>query len=214
VVSYDGGWNVRDEDPPVALSSGRQAWRSEDVHPVLRRDGDEPLHVRRTVERRRHNTFGGWLTDLSDEPLEQKWLEANKGFTSIGRLRDERMRHPLRTEGKRTGRQGQPSIANIEGELTIEDVEPLIFIGMDVPGRAEARRNNYLDQAVLPGSVVSTDLDRSSMPRTQKASPSSAPSLYPSVARCGETSDMQHTSLCRTGLLSPAVLHNVGEYEA
>ena len=83
-----------------------------------------------------------------------------------------------------------------------------------MPGRAEARRNNYLDQAVLPGSVVSTDLDRSSMPRTQKASPSSAPSLYPSVARCGETSDMQHTSLCRTGLVSPAVLHNVGEYEA
>jgi hypothetical protein len=62
---------------------------------VLRRDGDEPLHVRRTVERRRHNTFGGWLTDLSDEPLEQKWLEANKGFTSIGRLRDERMRPPF-----------------------------------------------------------------------------------------------------------------------
>jgi hypothetical protein len=127
---------------------------------VLRGDGDEPLHVRRSVERRRHNTFGGWLADLPHEPLEQKRLEANKGFPSLGRLRDERMGHPLGAKRERTGRQRKPSIADIEGELAIEDVEPLVFIGVDVPGRAEARRNNDLDQAVVPASVVSTDLDR------------------------------------------------------
>ena len=127
---------------------------------MLRRDGDEPLHVRRSLKRWRHNTFGGWLTDLSDKPLEQKRLEANKGFPSLGRLRDERMGHPLGAKRERTGRQAQPSIADIEGELPIEDVEPLVFIGVDVLGRAEARRDNDLDQAVLPASVVSTDLDR------------------------------------------------------
>ena len=131
---------------------------------MLRGDGDEPLHVRRSVERRRHNTFGGWLADLPHEPLEQKRLEANKGFPSLGRLRDERMGHPLGAKRERTGRQRKPSIADIEGELAIEDVEPLVFIGVDV--------------------IVS------SMPRTQKASPSSSPSLYPSFARCVSTSDI------------------------
>src|SRR5215217_4368907 len=118
--------------PPVALLSGRRAWRAEDIHPVFRRDGAEPLHVRRAVERWRQNTLGGGLTGYSHEPLEQKRLEANKRFTSIGRLPNERMGHPLRAEGKRTGRQGHPSITDIEGELTLECIEPLVFLGMDV----------------------------------------------------------------------------------
>jgi hypothetical protein len=180
---------------PVGLSSGRRAWRSEDVKAVSRRDGDEPLHVRRSLKRWRHNTLRGWLTDLSDEPLELTRLEANKGFPSIGRLRDERVGYPFGTESKRTGRQPQPSLTYIDGELTIEDVEPLVFFGMDVPGRAEARRNNDLDQAELPGSVLSTDLDRFEMPRSQKASPSSAPSPYPSFASSVETSTMKSSLL-------------------
>jgi hypothetical protein len=100
---------------------------------VFGRDGDEPLHVRRSVKRRRYNAFGGGLTDLPHEPLEQKRLEANQGFTSIGRLRDERMGHSLGAKRKRTGRQRQPRITDIDCELAIDDVEPLIFIGMDVP---------------------------------------------------------------------------------
>jgi hypothetical protein len=83
---------------PVGLSSGRRAWRSEDVKAVSRRDGDEPLHVRRSLKRWRHNTLRGWLADLSDEPLELTRLEANKGFPSMGQLRDERVGHPFGTE--------------------------------------------------------------------------------------------------------------------
>jgi hypothetical protein len=127
---------------------------------MLRRDGDEPLHVRRGVKRWRHDAFGGGLTDLPHEPLEQKRLEADQGFASIGRFCDERVGHPLGTERKRTGRQAQPSITDIDGEHTIDDVEPLIFIGMDVPGRAVARPRDDLDQTELPGSVLSTDLKR------------------------------------------------------
>src|SRR4029453_17724773 len=102
-------------------------------------DGGEPFQVRRTLKRWRHNTFGGGLADLSEESLEQKRLEADQGFPSIGRLRDKRVGHSLGTERKRTGRQRQPSFTDIEGELAIEGVEPLVFFGMDVPGRAVAR---------------------------------------------------------------------------
>jgi hypothetical protein len=31
----------------------------------------------KAVGRQRHNTFGGGLTDLSEESLEQRWLEVN-----------------------------------------------------------------------------------------------------------------------------------------
>src|SRR5215211_1653223 len=43
--------------------------------------------------------------------------------------------HCYRTERKRTGGHGQTRIADIEGQLAIEDVEPLVLVGMDVPGR-------------------------------------------------------------------------------
>jgi hypothetical protein len=71
----------------VALSPGWRAWRAEDIHPGFRRDGDEPLHVRRTVERWRQKVFGGGLIDISHESFEQKRSEADQGFPSIGRLR-------------------------------------------------------------------------------------------------------------------------------
>src|SRR5215203_4291459 len=104
---------------PITLSPRRRAWWSEDLHAVSRRDGGEPLQVRRTLKRWRQNTFGGGLTDLSEESLELKRLEANQSFPSIGRLRNERVGHSLWTERKRTGRQGHPSITDIEGELAI-----------------------------------------------------------------------------------------------
>src|SRR6266705_1186576 len=115
------------------LHAGRRAWRSEDLHPVLRADGEEPVHVRRGVKRRWQNAFEGGLTDLSQESFEQKRLEADQRSASGGAC-DERVRHPLGAEGKSAARQGQLSVADVEGEFSVEDVEPLVLVGMDVPG--------------------------------------------------------------------------------
>ena len=52
------------------LPAGRRSWGAEDLHPVLRADGEEPRHVRRGFERRWQNAFEGGLTDLSQESFE------------------------------------------------------------------------------------------------------------------------------------------------
>ena len=61
---------------------------------------------------------------------------------------------------KEPGLQGHARIRDPEGELAFEDVEPLVLLGMDVPGRADAFGHDDLEQAVLPGGVVLADLDR------------------------------------------------------
>src|SRR2546426_9496784 len=117
------------------LPPGRRPWGSEDLHPVLRADRQEPGHVRRGVERRWENAFESGLTDLSQESFEQKRLEADQRPASV-RAGDERVRNPLGTEGEAAGRQGQLSVADMESERSVEDVEPLVLVGMDVPGGA------------------------------------------------------------------------------
>src|SRR6266545_3988898 len=141
------------------LPAGRRSWWSEDLHPVLRADREEPRHVRRGIERRWQNAFEGGLTDLSQESFEQKRLEADQRSASGGAC-DERVRHPLGTEGKSAGRQGQLSVADVECELSVEDVEPLVLVGMDVPGGAIAGAHHDLEETVLPASVFPADLDR------------------------------------------------------
>src|SRR2546428_8264770 len=95
------------------LPAGRRPWGSEDLHPVLRADREEPRHVRRGVERRWENAFEGGLTDLSQESFEQKRLEADQRSASGGAC-DERVRNPLGAEGESTGRQVQLSVADVE----------------------------------------------------------------------------------------------------
>src|SRR6266704_6089677 len=141
------------------LPAGRRSWGSEDLHPVLRADGEEPRHVRRGVERRWQNAFEGGLADLSQESFEQKRLEADQRFASGGAC-DERVRNPFGPEGKSAGGEGQLSVADVECELSVEDVEPLILVGMDVPGGAFASAHLDLEQPVLPAGLFPSDLDR------------------------------------------------------
>src|SRR6266545_5882228 len=141
------------------LPAGRGPWGSEDLHPVLRADGEQPGHVRRGVERRWQDAFEGGLTDLSQESFEQKRLEADQRSASGGAC-DERVRHPLGAEGESAGRQGQLRVADVEGELSVEDVEPLVLVGMDVPGGAFAGAHLDLEQAILPAGIFPADLDR------------------------------------------------------
>ena len=68
--------------------------------------------------------------------------------------------HALRAECKRAGLQGQAGVGDPEGELALEDVEPFVLLGMDVPGRAETLWHDDLDQAICPAGVVTADLDR------------------------------------------------------
>src|SRR5712691_10373375 len=126
------------------LPAGRRSWGAEDLHPVLRADGEEPRHVRRGDERRWEDAFEGGLTDLSQESFEQKRLEADQRSASGG-AGDERVRNPLGTEGESAGRQGQLSVADVEREISVEDVEPLVLVGMDVPGGAFAGAHLDLD---------------------------------------------------------------------
>ena len=116
----------------MALVPGGRAGGPEDLHPVSRRDGKEPLHVRRSLERRQ-NALGGGLTCLSHKTLEQKRLEADQGRRSVC-LRDERVGHSLGTERERTGRQSQARVADVERELAVNDVEPLVLVRVGVPG--------------------------------------------------------------------------------
>ncbi len=62
---------------------GRWAWGPEDVEPVLFRDGQEQLHVRRRLGPWRQNALGGGLTDLSQETLELKRLEADQELRAL-----------------------------------------------------------------------------------------------------------------------------------
>src|SRR5712691_483875 len=141
------------------LPAGRRSWGSEDLHPVLCADGEEPRHVRRGVERRWENPFEGGLTDLSQESFEQKRLEADQRSASGGAC-DERVRNTLGPEGESTGRQVQLSVADVECEFSVEDVEPLVLVGMDVPGGAFAGAHLDLDETVLPAGVFPANLDR------------------------------------------------------
>ena len=50
-------------------------------------------------------------------------------------------------------------VADVDGELALEHVEPLVLVGVDVPGRALAGAHGDLEQPVLAARVVAADLD-------------------------------------------------------
>ena len=70
------------------------------------------------------------------------------------------MRHPLGAERERARRQREGCVGNPEGQLTLEDVEPLVLLGVDVPRRPHAGGHDDLEQPVLASRVVPADLDR------------------------------------------------------
>src|SRR5262249_16222056 len=63
-------------------------------------------------------------------------------------------------EGERPGLGGGAGGAAPDGECALEDVEPFVLLGMDMPGRAETLWHDNLDQAVCPAGVLAADLDR------------------------------------------------------
>src|SRR3954463_3815284 len=50
-------------------------------------------------------------------------------------------------------------VADPHRELTVEDVEPLVLLVVDVPRRAFALPNGHLDQPVFAAGVGAADLD-------------------------------------------------------
>ena len=65
------------------------------------------------------------------------------------------MRYARRAEGEPARRQIHARVADVEREIPLEYVEPLVFIGVDVPRGPEPGRNEELDEAV-PSSRVRT----------------------------------------------------------
>ena len=147
--------------------AGRRAWGAEDLEPVSLGDRGEPRHVGVALHRRRQDALGGRLADLSLESLELHRREADQRPRSAC-LGVEGVRHALGAERERAGLQGQARVGDPEGHLALEDVEPLVLLGVDVPGRADALGHDDLDQAVLPGRVVAADLDRLQHPRAAR----------------------------------------------
>src|SRR5206468_13079684 len=74
------------------------------------------------------------------------------------RLGDEGVRDSLGAEGKRSGRERQTPLADVDGELSFEHVEPLVLVGVDVPGRALACTHGDLEQPELAVRLGAADL--------------------------------------------------------
>src|SRR5436190_7813137 len=110
-------------------------------------------------ERLRQDAFGGRLTDFSLESLELHRREADPRLRSAC-LGVEGVWHALRAEREGAGLQREACVGDAEGQLALQDVEPLILLGMDMPGGSHARGHDDLDQPVLPSRVVAADLDR------------------------------------------------------
>ena len=111
------------------------------------------------LQRRREDALARGLADLAKESLELERLEADEGLAAVG-ARDERVGDALGAEGEAAGRQGQLGVADVERELAVEDVEPLVLLGMDVPGGAFARRAPRSRPGRTGRRVRPADLDR------------------------------------------------------
>ena len=109
--------------------------------------------------RGRQDAFESRLADLSLESLELHRREADQHLRYT-RLYVERVRHAFGAERERAGLQRQLRVRDPDGHLAIEDVEPLLLLGMDVPRRADTRRNEDLEQTVPPARVLPANLDR------------------------------------------------------
>ena len=97
------------------------------------------------------------LADLAQEALEVERREADQRLRSVG-LADERVRDALRAEREGARRQRQPLVTDVDRELALEDVEPLVLVRMDMPRRAFAGADGHFEQAELAVRVVAADL--------------------------------------------------------
>ena len=95
---------------------------------------------------------GGWLPDFPHEAFELHRRESNQG---AGRRRraNEGVRHLFGAERESPGGQIEPRVGHVEGELTVEDVEPLVFLGVHVPRRSEPGGYDDLQHAELAARV-------------------------------------------------------------
>src|SRR6266480_3529720 len=146
------------------LEARRRAGRAKDLHPVASGDREQPLHVRGSLHQRRQHPLGCRLADLAQEALEVEGLEADQRLRPF-RLGDEGVRHSLGAEREGARRKREAPLADEDGELTLEDVEPFVLVGVNVPGRALAGTDGDFEQAVLAARVGATDLDNLEHPQ-------------------------------------------------
>src|SRR5215218_7141017 len=157
-------------------ATGRRAGRAEDDHPVALGDREQPLQIRRSGKRWRQYALRRRLADLVQEALEVEGLEADQRLRPVG-LAEEGVGHAFGAERERAGRERKALLPDVDGELALEHVEPLVLVGVDVPGRALAGADRDLDNPYAPPVSAPLILTISSIPSSQYASPSPLPSM-------------------------------------
>ena len=180
-----------------ARPTRRRAWGTHDDEPVPLRDRREFRDVRRwTVVVGRQHPRGRRLSHGPHEALELHWREPDKS-AGCGRGTIEGVRHAFGAEGEAAGRQVELRVADPEGEGAVEDVEPLVLLGVHVPRRAEPLGHDDLEHAESPIGVRLADLDRlehaEEPERLSFVTGQGVPSLTPSFH------DRRHETLRVTG---------------
>src|SRR4029450_3899154 len=108
------------------------------------------------------------LADLVQEALEVKGQEADQHLRLVG-FPDEDVRESLGAKRERAGREGEALLADVDSELPFEHVEPLVLIGVDVPGEPSPARTVTSSSPNAPPVSAPLILTTSSVPSSHSA---------------------------------------------
>ena len=86
-------------------------------------------------------------------------------------------------------------VADVERELAVEDVEPLVLVRVDVPGEAFTGAHLDLEETDWAAAVFTADLDGLEHAEQPMRLAFLRPRPYPSFARSAATTDTLHFSL-------------------
>src|SRR5487761_2309494 len=124
--------------------SGGDARWSDDLQAERLSEFREAVHVRRLRRRRWDLAAFSRLSEGAREALEPGGLGDEQEACHL-RADDERVRHALRSEHERAGGGNAYLAVDPEGQLALQDVEPLVLAGVDVKRGSVALRGQMLD---------------------------------------------------------------------
>src|SRR5215210_3946702 len=143
---------------PTKGSCG-DSWRPDDLDAVLGRDGCEAGRIRRLARRRREGERLCRFPDRVDDPLDPRGL-IDEQETSLVGGNLEGVRDIAGSVDERSSGRGDRLTADPEGHLAFYDVVPLVFVTVDVEGRAGAPRREPLDGRDAAVGGLARGLDR------------------------------------------------------
>ena len=138
--------------------SGRDAWRAEDLEPVVGGGPEHWPHVRRRRRGGRDLRCGRWGGERADEALESGRFRHQQEARLLG-TDDERVRNVARAEHERAGARRDRRALDPDRELAIEDVEPLVLVVVDVQRRAATAGHELLGDHHATAGLGAVGLD-------------------------------------------------------